>query len=318
MKTSHLLAALGTLVFAQAAFAQLDSNKVIAKVDGIEIKAAEYYSRMEFLPNVGRLLEGNTFEKSPPGLLTLQLLIEEKVLLQCAKENSAYPSDAEVKAEMARKEERDPTMYKAAIASGVPAEFLQQQTLIEVAQFKLITKGINITDAQIDAHYKSNQREFTVPKKVKIRLIAASDKAKDDVDKLLSSGKAFSDVAKELSEDISKLDGGLLGEVPIDEFNPDVKSALEGIKIGQTTEWIKGNRYFVKFLKESVIPAKLQPLDDKLKRDIRRNLMIDRGMVKNDLEAMLKATRKKMKVELMVPQFGDQFKAFLDRSGFGK
>ena len=52
----------------------VDPNRVVLVINGEEIKGAEYYRRMEYLPGVGSQM-GASFSDFPPGFLTIQQLI---------------------------------------------------------------------------------------------------------------------------------------------------------------------------------------------------------------------------------------------------
>src|SRR4051794_21708042 len=87
----------------------VDATRVVATVNGVEIKGAEYYRRMEFLPGVGRNL-GDGFAEFPPGFLTLEQLITEKLVLQLAKDKGVFPTDVEVKAELDYRKTKNPNL----------------------------------------------------------------------------------------------------------------------------------------------------------------------------------------------------------------
>lgn len=305
------------LLVAGAAIASAQSDRTVLVVNGEEIKASEYYYRMEFLPDYGRMLEGGVFEKTPPGLLTLQLLVEERIILQCAKDNGVSPTDAEVAAGLAEKKKRNPEFYADVAKQGISDAQLLYQERLEIAQFKLLTKGINVTDIEVQKFYTENPAQFTDPRRMKLSIIVTNAEGRAAVDAALKGGKPFADVARELSQDISKKNGGSLGAVEVEQFSQPIRDALEKIKIGQMTDWLQGETVYLKMLKEDVLPAKLRPLDAELKTTIRRTLMIDRGMAKNDLAALLKETRKKAVIELKQPAFQSQFQAFLNRYKLG-
>ncbi|MBS1706195.1 MAG: peptidyl-prolyl cis-trans isomerase [Armatimonadetes bacterium] len=296
--------------------ADIDPAKTVLVINGEEVKAQEYYSRMETLADVGRVVN-NTIQPMAPGLLTLQRLIEERLLLQLAKEKNVAPTAQQVKDLIELKKERDPAFVDDWLKLGLPMADLEYQASVEVAQFNLMTMGITITNQEVETYYKGNTREFTSPKKLKLSMIAVKTADKDKADAALKSGKSFADVAREMSVDTSKSAGGAIGEVDVEMFAEPVKKQLEAVKIGQTTEWIPGKEIVVKFLKENVIPAKVQPLDDHTKYKIRRNLMLDRGLAKNNLEQMLKELRKRSKIEMLLPVFKTDFQKFLDQAGFG-
>lgn len=297
-------------------FAQAD--RVVMTINGEKILASEYYQRMEFLPNFGRMVRDNVFEATPPGLLTMQLLLEERIILQCATENGVPPSQAQTQDVYDQKLRQDPNMLTMLEKQGLNKDFLMYQCRIEAAQFNLVTMGVNITDLEIEKYYKGNPREFTSSKKLKLRVIAVPDGEKAKVDDELKSGKSFAEVAKAMSKDATAAAGGDLGEVAMEDLTGPIIEAIEKVKIGQYTEWVQGENIVVRFLKENVIPPVVKKFDDDLKKRIRRNLMIDRGAVKNDLEKLLAATRKKAKIEVLQPQFRSEFAKFMQRNGIGQ
>ncbi|MBL8088158.1 MAG: peptidyl-prolyl cis-trans isomerase [Chthonomonas sp.] len=318
MKLAKLTGVLCALA-SSFAFAQIDPNRVLVTVNGEPIKAAEYFSRMEYLPGVGRMLpDGKTWEESPPGVLTLQLLIEERVIMLCAKENGVTPSAAEIDAQYQRKVGRNPEYLKKWLAMGLTEADLKYQAQLEVAQFKLVTKGINVTDQEVERHYKTYISSYTVPRTMKLSVLVVSDENKPKATADLAAGKAFADVVKAYSEDLTRAKGGALGDVPVEEFAEPVQKALDSVKIGQQTDWIKGDNKWIKFNKEGVTPERVLPLDDTLKADIRRGLMIDRGNVKNDLAKMLSETRKKVVIQMVDTQFKSELQKLIDRYKLGR
>lgn len=311
-----LLTLIACICIAAASFGQ--SDRVVMTINGEKIMASEYYQRMEFMPNVGRMIRDNVFEATPPGLLTMQLILEERMILQCATENGVPPSASQVQDVYDQKLKLDPNMLTTLEKQGLNKDFLMYQCRIEAAQFNLVTMGVNITDLEIEKYYKGNPREFTSAKKLKLRVIAVPEGEKAKVDDELKTGKAFAEVAKAMSKDATASVGGDLGEVDIQDLTAPILDAIEKVKIGQYTDWVQGENIVVRFLKENVIPPALKKFDDDLKKRIRRNLMIDRGAIKNDLEKLLAATRKKAKIEVLQVQFRSEFDKFMQRNGIGQ
>lgn len=297
-------------VFAPAQ-AQVDPNRVVMTVNGEEVRGAEYYRRMEFLPNVGAVIGGD-FVPAPPGFLTLQRLVEERLLLQLAKERNCLPTDAEVKATIAEMVEANPKYVESWTNLGLTAAELEQRHRMELAEFKLVTQGITVTDLEVEKHYKDNVTRYTLPRRYRVRLIAVTEPEKAAVDAALGSGKPFDQVARELSKDTSKFNGGDMGERPEGEFSDAVRAALDALKIGQTTDWIQGDTAWVRMKLENVLPPQVLPLDASLKRDIRRELMRVRGRNRNDLNALMRDMRRKSNIELKQVQFRDELQRLID------
>lgn len=317
MKAKGFVALLvGAMVMA-GAHAQIDSSRVMVKVNGEEINAGEYYSRMEFLPGVGRFIGQDNFEESPPGILTLQLLIEERVIMQCARENNVYPSKEQIDEMHQNRVGKNPEYLKKWLAMGLTEAGLRYQSVIEACQFNLITKGILVTDQEVDKYYNGNKREFTTPRMMKLSVLVVSEENKTKAEGELSAGKAFADVVKQYSEDVTKTKGGALGEVEVEQFTDAIQKALDSVKIGQSTEWIRGETKWVRFLKEGVTPSALKPLDTDLRKFVRRKLMLDKGQVKNDLASMLRETRKKVRIEVVGAPFKNELQRLINSYKIG-
>lgn len=281
-------------------FAQSDPTKPVATVNGETISGIEYFRRMEFLPGVGRMV-GNRFVESYPGYLALRQMIEERLLLQLAAEKKVLPKDADVKAQLDLKLKEDPQLLENLAKVGISKADIEYQIRLDLAEFNIVTNGITVTDQEIEQHYRDNPSRFTIPKRYKLRLIAVTEGKKQEVDDQLAAGKNFADVAKALSQDSSASTGGELGEIPDTAFSELVRANLERTKIGQATAWVQGTSGWFKFLIEDIKPAEKIPLDDNLRKQLRKSLMMDRGRVRNNIEVMMADMRHKAKVTITQP-----------------
>ncbi|HEY0867118.1 MAG TPA: peptidyl-prolyl cis-trans isomerase [Fimbriimonas sp.] len=308
-----LLAA--TAFAAVSAYGQVDNSRTVAVINGVEIKGAEYYRRMEYLPGVGRRA-GNTIAEFPPGFLTLEQLITEKLVAQLAKEKGVAPSDVEVQAEMKVRLEEQPNLLAEWKATGRTEQELINQTRFELARFKLQTQGITITDQQVEGYYNENIETYTQPKQVKLRVIVV-DKADQRavVDKDLAAGKAFAEVAKASSVDVSKASGGEFGTYPVTLLAPDLRKVIDAAKAGQVTTWVGGEQNgvgrYARFLVEEVTPAKKMTLDARLKRSIRREMILQRGTIRNDVEKQMREMRAKAKIDIKQPEFASIYESYV-------
>jgi len=299
------------LAISTAALAQVDANRVVLTINGEEIKGAEYYRRMEFLPNVGMRL-GDRYAEFPPGFMTIERLITERLVYQVAKANNCLPTEGEIQAEYARAKAENPKYVQDWIDSGKLLEDLLNQFKYELTTFKLVTRGITITDQEVDDYYKANKASrFTIPKRVKLRVIVVdSEEKKTAVDNELAAGKPFGEVAQKYSIDVTKVAQGEYGTVPLDDLAEPVRNALATTSIGKTTVWIPAKEQFVKFFKEDTVPETVIPLDDKVRRDIRTRLMLDKGRVKNDIAKLMLEARKNAKIDIKNKEFAEVYKKF--------
>jgi len=316
VKSKSIFILFCTCITAWAA-AQIDVNKTVLIINGEEVKGNEYYGRMESLPNVGTSLNGK-YAEAPPGFLAMQRLIEERLLMALAKEKGLFPTDAEIQAVIKERTDADPKYLDKLTTSGFTLKDLTYALQLDLSEFKLTTMGITITDQEVDKFYKDNPTMFITPKNYKLRIIAVeTDGGKTAVDQELAKGTPFPDVAKKFSIDASRFNGGESGNIAEANFSDSVKAALQKTKIGMVTEWIRGDQTWVKFLIEGINPEAKIALDDKIRKNLRRKLMLDRGRVKNDVAAMMRNMRKKAVIEVKQPQFVQAIKEYMDSAKLG-
>lgn len=275
------------LLTATSAVAQSDPNAVFATVNGDEIKSGEFWHRLAWY----RIDVNSPLAPLPAGFLAVNQLITERLIYQMARDKGVSPTDPEIEADLKAREDANPTLLTELKSQGRPESDLYEQVKYELAQYKLRTFGITITDQEVEKHYQTYPTEFTEPKKYKLRVIVVdTDEAQNVVDQELGAGKSFGDVAKAHSMDLSKGVGGAFGTVPATQLGAPAAQALGSIKIGQTTGWItgaQGSTVRVKYLLEDVVPSALQPLDPALRNKIRRKLSLDKGDIKNTVFADL-------------------------------
>jgi PPIC-type PPIASE domain/SurA N-terminal domain len=291
----------------------VDLAKPVVTVNDVPISTATYYRRMERLSDVGRLV-GERFVKTTPGVLTLQQLINEALLLQIAREKGAYPSDKDVNDEYANGVKDDPESFKFLLTEGLTEEDIKNQFRIQMAEFRLQTLGVNIGDQQVEEFYKANPNTYTAPKQIALHSIAVKTTAEQDaVDKELNRGSAFDEVAKKLSQDSNAPMGGFLGLVTEENLAERVRAQVKTLKRGESTGWIESKDKKVKFFVAEVFPASLAPLTPNLRKAIRQRLMLDRGRIRNDLNAWLLDARKNARLDFNGSPFEQEIREIFKR-----
>lgn len=302
------------LAIAGSALAQVDPNRLVAVVDGVEIRGAEYYRRMEFLPGVGKLV-GNTLQQFYPGFMTLEQLINEKLIFELAKNKGVLPSDAQVNDELASRLKIQPTYQEQYVASGRTAQDLKYDIKFELAQLNLLTAGITVTDQEVEKFYAENHPMFSVPRTFHLRLIAVNSQSElDMVDKELLAGKSFAEVAKAHSVDPSAAAGGDIGARTEDEFSKEAQAEIAATPVGKSTKWFRPNDGTggFRFQVVEVMPEKLRPLDDEVRREARLRMRMDRGRIRNDIKKDLDELRKKAVIDIKDKNLADAYKKWVD------
>jgi parvulin-like peptidyl-prolyl isomerase len=310
LKKSMIAVAIAAAAFATA---QVDVNRTVVVINGEEIKGAEYYHRMEFLSGVGKPMTRGVAE-FPPGFLTIEQLITERLIFQLAKNKGVYPTDPEVDNEIKLRLEDDPKLLETWLNSGRTQEELKYMVRLELAQFKVSSAGVNVTDQEIDEHFRGNSNMYSTPKKVKISIIAVSDPtAAQKVDADLAAKKPFAEVAKLYSEDVTAKLGGEMGEITTFALGETVMKAFEKVKIGGTTDWVQIQTKLVKFLLQGVTPAKKVEMTPRLRRSIRRMLMLNKGRVKGiDITKEMIDLRSKSNIDIKDKVFADAYAKFIE------
>lgn len=297
------------------AYGQVDNSRTVVTINGDDVKGAEYYHRMEYLPGVGKQI-GSGIVEFPPGFLAIEELITERLVAQLAKKKGVYPSDIELQAELKARQDEDPKLLDKWRMTGQTDQDFMTQLRYETALFKLRTFGVVITDQQVQQRYDTSPNIYSIPKQVQLRVIVVDDPSKKaPVDQALAAGKAFADVAKSMSVDVTKDSGGSFGNVPITVLPADWRAAIEATKKGGVTAWVGGQKNgatrLARFLVEDVTPQKRMTLDASLKRSIRREMMLQAGSVKNDVEKDMREMRKAAKIDITQPEFAKLYDAYV-------
>ncbi|MCH7945922.1 MAG: peptidyl-prolyl cis-trans isomerase, partial [Armatimonadetes bacterium] len=269
---------LSLVLVASGAVAQVDPDRVIVRVNGHPIFGREYYMRTEVLPNLGQVDSSRKFVQLFPGYLALRWLIEEELIVQLAMDRVVPPSAQDVEDELNYRMELQPDQVRSMLDLGFDESDLRRRVLVDLSEFNLLTQGITITDFEVEKQYKDNLQMYTLQKRYDLSMIRVKgDAAKKAVDDALAAGDDFGKVAGEHSIDISKVNGGKIGIVPDGSLDPSTRTVLVDTRKGQVSAWVQVGDVFAKFLVQDVRDVEILPLDDELKKSIRRALMSERG-----------------------------------------
>lgn len=280
----------------------IDSNAVVAKIDGQAITAAQFYRRMAYMDGVGTVEDGK-FVAAPPAFLTLRRMIDEAIILMVAKDKGVAPTQAEITAEVAKRRADNPEALRDLQALGITDDVIAGQVTQDLARFNLLTMGVSITEAQITNHYNVNKMLYVEPAMTKLRVIvveAEADKAK--VDEALKT-KPFAEVATSMSVDLTRMMGGDLPAIPTANLPENVKAATSAVVAGKSTAWIESAGVHMKYLVERKTEQRQMPLDAALKADIKKRMMVVAGQQKNGemVEKLIKDKRKAANVQITAP-----------------
>lgn len=153
------------------------AKQKVGEVNGKTITQAEYYKAMERMtvpitqgenpvrdPATGRLV------REQAGYLALRMLIDRQIVLDMAEKEKVMPTEQEIEDELQR-QKKNPAFTENMKALGYTEEDIKQEIKVQLAEFKLLTKGITVSDDEVKKAYDANIQRFTMPARVQVALI---------------------------------------------------------------------------------------------------------------------------------------------------
>lgn len=292
---------------------------VVATVNGSPITNDEYLRYMMLKPSVNILTERGpaTARVSPPlGFQALEDLVQQRLVVQMARDENVYPSDDQVEKEMQFRVKSDPDFVKRLTSQGLSIDMIKEAMKVEMSQFNLLTKGITVTPDAIDAYIKANPKEFVKPPSVDlIWILARSEKTKQAAEQALRSGQTFDQVALQYSEaQNAKQSQGRLPIHQIEQLPKELQAPIAATPQLKSTDWIKAQDGWAKFYVERRAAATPVPTNsEEMREKIKRKIMLQRGSGGRELQARLQARLREAKVDVQFPGLQDSWKLFEDR-----
>jgi hypothetical protein len=258
----------------------VDANETAATVNGkvIKLQEVERVIKQQGQGQEGRL---SPLELAQARLQVLEGLIQQEVMFQKAEKEGAVPTDEQVTAELNKRktasgmsqEEFDRKMKEAGETEASLRETIKKGLAIQTLTDRITGKIEPPKDSEIEAFYTGNKEAFVKKKGVKIAAIIVDptnsgqgDKTTNEQEAVLKGNEIikqlqqpasdFAAVARENSEDQSRLQGGDLGYVSEEElrqgFSPQLAATLMDPKfpIGQITGAQAQGKYFIIKLQE--------------------------------------------------------------------
>jgi parvulin-like peptidyl-prolyl isomerase len=299
------------LVLSLAALTSLAAGgcgrKIVARVNGDPIYRDEFIERtINFRPT-------NPSGESA-GLLTLGAMVNDIIVLQEARRENVAPTDQAIDQRMQMIAQqvapRGQTLEQLLQASGVTLEAARLEMRNDLARRNLMTKGIQVTDAEIQKFYDEHKQEFSTPEQFTIRQITVSSEqeAKDARSDL--KGADFGLVALSRSKDIFKQQGGLVPPFtrnvpqgfPVDAA---VRNVAYRLKEKQISEPIKvGGQWVIVQLDKK--EAAKTPTFAEMKEPIREGLMQRKAQESgkfDQVQQKLMSLRQQAEIEILDEQF---------------
>jgi parvulin-like peptidyl-prolyl isomerase len=289
----------------------VDTNETAAKVNGKVITMQEV-DRAVKQQAQGQESKLSPLELAGARLQVLQNLVEQEVMYQKAEKENMVPTEDDVNGEVNKRkvesrmsvEEFDKQMKQAGLDEKSFRESIKKGLAIQKLIDKITSRIETPKDQEIADFFKSNPDLFVKKRGVRLAAIVidpsdsgegdttkneteASQKVKEVLAKVQMPASDFAALAREYSEDPSKLQGGDLGYISEDElkqnFGERVGSAFMNpqFTIGQVTNMVpvNGKGYIFK-------------LQERIEQD--ENLTLDSPDVRPQINKLLVDNRKQL------------------------
>jgi hypothetical protein len=175
------------------------------------------------------------------GEQALPYLIDTQLLMENLKTKSLDVTDAEVDADLARRQESDPAIAQLISAGGTKLDTAKRQIKRDLAVQKLLTADVKPTEAQIKAFAEKNKAYYDAPAKIKTGLLFASTKVRADLmaRQLKEKTKTFEALVAEQKKANDPVAGQSIADrgtfEPLASFPANIRTQLEKMPKGGNT-----------------------------------------------------------------------------------
>ncbi len=286
-----------------------DVNEIAATVNGKPIKLEEV-ERVIKQQGQGREIKISPLELAKARLQILEKLIQDEVLYQKAEKENQVPSEDDITVDFNRQKTESgksadqiaKEMKESGLTEAAARESIKKQLAIQKLITQVTGKIEPPKDSEIDDFYNGNKDAFVNKRGVKLAAIVIDPANNGEGDtttneqeavlkgneiiKQLQQGSDFAAIAREKSEDQSRLQGGDLGYISEEEmkqtFPPQVAATLMDPKfsVGQILPTPVQGKFYI---------FKLQERNDK-----DENLTLESPGVRQKVTDSLIAARKEL------------------------
>jgi hypothetical protein len=275
----------------------------LGSVDGDPISYDQFYSYLQRKPVIFAAVQGRQIQVQVAdtlGIQTMRDLVQQRLLLEIAKEEGVSPSEAAITKELDIRRKQNPSYISDLENAGLSLDDIKYDIQLGLASEGIQTKGVVVTAQEAKSYIAANKKSFSTPPQANLLLIVAknaSDKAHADAD--LKSGQNFGAVAMHWSSaPQARENGGVFGTTNVAEMPPVLQKIVASTPEDKTSAWIKNGTNWVKFFVKSKSPAKAMPVDADLISAVERDLAKKKSPNGPDFQKKLLAKLKTAKVDL--------------------
>lgn len=264
----------------------------IAVVNGDPISEADLLAHLRRKNTVTAIIQGQVVSgintAGTLGLLGLEDLVRQRIVMQLAKDQGVWPTEADVERELQLKKDQDPRYVSTLNQSGLTLEQIKQSLRIDLAFENLITKGQNVTMEDVERYLQDNPNELIEPAQIGLLIIQVQESDREAVDQALRQGEQFNAVAARYN--VNPQFRSNRGQFPVSVRNelranlqPEVFEIIDNTPELRTTDWIRFGDTWAKFYVERRTEEREIEPDAKMKERMRRALAVRRGQMANDV-----------------------------------
>jgi peptidyl-prolyl cis-trans isomerase SurA len=260
------LAIAGAICLAAVQAAAQTGDYIVAVVNQELVTASELQQRVARIRDEAAR---NRTPLPPPGALRKQVLdtlIDERVLVTNARDSGARVDEPEIDRAVANVAQQN-QLTMAQLRDRLRQEGLnyakfrdniRDQLLVERVREREVTSRIRVTDAEIDDLVEKRRKAagegteidlaqilISVPEKASADVVAERRARAEAAQKRVLGGEDFATVAREVSEDSNRAQGGDIGMRPLDRLPDLFVHAAERLKPGEvSTELLQSDAGF--------------------------------------------------------------------------
>jgi len=293
-------------------------TKNLVIVNGQSISMADYYEYLEVKGSVLVSAQGQRITlpvAETLGFQALQDLVQRQLLLQMATDEGVAPTEKDVLDEIEFKKKINPNIVRELQARGMTLSQIKDTIMADLAQERLLTKGITVTDAEVQQFIKDNPKQFTDPERYDMQwILVKDDSIKAKIDQEIRAGTNFGQLAIQYSLDPqAKQSTGRFPNGVIETLPEPVRKVVVAAPEGGTSEWVRTEAGSAKFYIEKKNPAKPVVMDEAKTTLLKRQLAMQRGAKALDLSKRLADKLKEAKVEIKYSDLKSPWEKLMER-----
>lgn len=292
-------------------------NDPVLTVNGEVVTYSEFFLRLQRMRAQDFVILTNppTLRQEASGLILMNSLINERLILQWATKTSQMPSDTEINAEY-EKLKTQPALADALKKNIVTEELIKYELRWQKARFNIATTAVSVSAKEIEEFYKNHTANYTIPERW--TLLAVNTRDAQNVTKIqadLKADKPFEEIVKAYCDDPTlKSRNGQFGTILANDVNlpANFRTALQKLQPGQTTSALKVDAqiagtpatvatwWFIRMVKKE--PGTVRPFAD-VKSQVEQSALLQKAGGLQVAEKKIAESRKTAVIKVFLPGY---------------